>query len=131
MLGTQSCPTLFNPMDCSPPGSSVHGILMARLLEWVAIPSSRDLLDGGIEPKSASLLLDSVWATRAALNLLKLVTNCDYNWESPQKRIHLFTIDSSQPDKGLNDLNDKLMMEQKSHLAMSLDFWFGWFSADY
>ena len=52
---------------------------MARLLEWVAIPSSRDLLDGGIEPKSASLLLDSVWATRAALNLLKLVTNCDYN----------------------------------------------------
>ena len=40
-------------------------------------------------------------------------------------------MDSSQPDKCLNDLNDRLMMEQKSHLAMSLDFWFGWFSADY
>ena len=37
----QSCPTLCNPMDCSPPGSSVHGILQARILERVAMPSSR------------------------------------------------------------------------------------------
>ena len=37
----QSCPTLCNPMDYSSPGSSVHGILQARLLEWVAMPSSR------------------------------------------------------------------------------------------
>ena len=37
----QSCPTLYNPMDYSPPGSSVHGILQARILEWVAMPSSR------------------------------------------------------------------------------------------
>ena len=37
----QSCPTLCNPMDCSPPGSSIHGILQARILEWVAISSSR------------------------------------------------------------------------------------------
>ena len=36
----QSCPTLRNPMDCSPPGSSVHGIFQARLLEWVAIAFS-------------------------------------------------------------------------------------------
>ena len=33
----QSCPTLRDPMDCSPPGSSVHGIFQARVLEWVAI----------------------------------------------------------------------------------------------
>ena len=33
----QSCPTLGNPMDCSPPGSSVHGISQARILEWVGI----------------------------------------------------------------------------------------------
>ena len=33
----QSCPTLWDPVDCSPPGSSVHGILQARILEWVAI----------------------------------------------------------------------------------------------
>ena len=39
--GTQSYPSLCDPMDCSPPGSSVHGILQARILEWVAMPSSR------------------------------------------------------------------------------------------
>ena len=37
----QSCPTLCNPVDCSPPGSSVQGILQAQILEWVAIPFSR------------------------------------------------------------------------------------------
>jgi len=37
----QSCPTLCNPTDCSPPGSSVHGILQARILEWIAISFSR------------------------------------------------------------------------------------------
>ena len=36
----QSCPTLSDPMDCSPPGSSVHGIFQARTLEWVAISFS-------------------------------------------------------------------------------------------
>ena len=38
---TQSCPTLYYPMDCSPPGSSVHRISQARILEWVAISFSR------------------------------------------------------------------------------------------
>ena len=37
---TQSCPTLSDPMDCSPPGSSVHGIFQARVLEWGAIAFS-------------------------------------------------------------------------------------------
>ena len=37
----QSCPTLCDPLDCSPPGSSVHGILQARILEWVVTSSSR------------------------------------------------------------------------------------------
>ena len=40
-LVAQSCQTLCNPMDCSPPGSSVHGISQARILEWVAISFSR------------------------------------------------------------------------------------------
>ena len=47
----QLCLILHDPMDCSPPGSSVHGILQARILEWVTMPSSnRD--DSGIEPES-------------------------------------------------------------------------------
>ena len=41
LLVTQLCPTLCDTMDCSPPGSSVHGILQARILEWVAISFSR------------------------------------------------------------------------------------------
>ena len=42
-----SCPTLCDPMDCSPPGSSVHGIFQARILEWVVISSSR----GSFQPR--------------------------------------------------------------------------------
>ena len=38
---TQSCLTLYDPMDYSPPGSSAHGIFQARILEWIAISSSR------------------------------------------------------------------------------------------
>ena len=45
----QLCLTLCNPIYCSLPGSSVHGIFQARILEWVAMPSPRDLPDPGIE----------------------------------------------------------------------------------
>ena len=41
LLVAQLCPTFCDPMDCSPPGSSVHGILQAAMLEWIAIPFSR------------------------------------------------------------------------------------------
>ena len=39
---TQTCLTLSDPVDCSPPGSSIHGIFQARVLEWVAIAFSSD-----------------------------------------------------------------------------------------
>ena len=55
----ESYPALCDPMDCSPPGSSVHGILQARILEWVAILTSRGLPGPEIEPISlASLALN-------------------------------------------------------------------------
>ena len=54
-LVTESCPTLYDPTDCSPPGSSVHGTLRARILEWVAFPSPGDLPDPGIKPTSPAL----------------------------------------------------------------------------
>ena len=44
VLVVQSCPTLCDPMDCSPPGSSVHGTFQARILEWFAISSSNILM---------------------------------------------------------------------------------------
>ena len=40
MLVAQLCPTFCDPVDCSPPGSSVHAILQVRILEWVVIPFS-------------------------------------------------------------------------------------------
>ena len=53
VLVPQSCPTLCDPVDCSPPGSSVHGIFQARVLEWIAIPFSRGIfLTEGLNPES-------------------------------------------------------------------------------
>ena len=52
----QSTPTLCNLMNCSPPGSSVHGILQARLQSGLLCPSPRDLPDSRIKPLSFSLL---------------------------------------------------------------------------
>ena len=62
---TQLCPTLCEPMDCSPLDSSVHGILQARILEWVSIPFSRGIFltqgsDPGIEPRSHASQADSL-----------------------------------------------------------------------
>ena len=46
----QSCPTLCNPMDCSPPGSCIHGILQARILNGLSCPPPGDLPNPGMEP---------------------------------------------------------------------------------
>ena len=64
----QSCPTLCDPMDCSPPGSSVHGIFQAWILEWVAVSFSR----GSSWPRDRTWVFCivgrcfTVWATREA-----------------------------------------------------------------
>ena len=63
----QSCPTLFDPMDCSLPGSFAHGILQARRLEW-------DFPDSGIEPQSlvSSALASKFFTTSTAWEALTL-----------------------------------------------------------
>ena len=76
---SQSCPTLCEPMDCSPPGSSVHGILQARLLEWAAIPFSQ----GTSWPRDRTQVsriagsFCTIWATRETL---MLVGASNLNW---------------------------------------------------
>ena len=71
----QSCLILCYPMDCSPPGSSVHGILQARVLEWVAISFSR----GSSRPRDwthVSSIADrcfTIWATREAPLIIKVL----------------------------------------------------------
>ena len=57
VLVTQLCLTLPDPVDCSPPGSSVHEILQTRILDWVVIPFAGDL--PGIEPGSPALQADT------------------------------------------------------------------------
>ena len=52
--------TLFDSMDCSPSGSSVHGDSPGKILEWVAMPSSLDLSNPGVESKSLALQADSL-----------------------------------------------------------------------
>ena len=59
-LVIQSCPTLCNPIDYSTPGSSVHGLLQARILEWVACLPPGDLPNPGIKPRSPSLKADTL-----------------------------------------------------------------------
>ena len=70
----QSCLTLCDPMGCSPPGSSVHGILQARILEWVAVLEDPpgDLPNPGIEPTSLMFpaLAGSFFTTRATWEAL-------------------------------------------------------------
>ena len=81
MLVTQSCPTLWDPRDCSPPGSSVHGILQARILEWVAISFSR----GSSQPRDRTQVsciggrCFNLWATREAPLYYKPTANIILN----------------------------------------------------
>ena len=69
VLVAQLCPSVCDPMDCSPPGSSVHGTLQAAILEWVAIPFSR----GSFQPRDwtwvfcTTDIFFTIWATREAL----------------------------------------------------------------
>ena len=60
MFITQSCPTLCNSIDYSPPGSSVHGILQAILWSGLPFPIPGDLPDPRIEPRSPALQADAL-----------------------------------------------------------------------
>ena len=79
----QSCPTLCDPMDCSLPGSSIHGILQARILEWVAISFSR----GSSQPRDwirVSRIAGrcfNLWATREAPELVESSLNILWPFE--------------------------------------------------
>ena len=56
----QLCPTLSYPVEYSPPGFSVYGIIQARILEWVGISFSGDLPNPGIQPRSPTLQADGL-----------------------------------------------------------------------
>ena len=68
----QLCPTLCDPMDYSSPGSSVHGILQARILEWIVIPFSR----GTSQPRSPTLQADDIPSEPPGLPMCVCVCVC-------------------------------------------------------
>ena len=80
VLVAQSCPTLCHPMDCSPPGSSVHGILQARILEWVAISFSRASSWPRVQTRVSHTAgrFFTFWATREAP--VRIVHMYKYAW---------------------------------------------------
>ena len=128
VLVAQSCPILCNPMDCSLPGSSVHGILQAKILEWVVISFSR----GSFQPRNrtqVSCTADrffTLWATREAppsawVSLFPETHNIEikpinypkitFEWSS-EKKSHTSLI-----------LNQKLEMIKLSESLISLACW--------
>ena len=93
-LVAKSCLTLCDPMDCSPPGSSICGILQVRILEWVAISFSRGFPNPGIEPRSPTLQTDSLPAEsqgkpkNTGVGSLSLLQQIIPNQESNQGLLH-------------------------------------------
>ena len=106
MLFAQSCPTLCNPMGCSPPGSSVHRILQARILEWVAMPSSR----GSSRPRDwtqVSCIAGrsiTIWATREPKCCIqdwgKNIQNCFLDITAQVSCVFVFLL----PEAGCSEL---------------------------
>ena len=73
VLIAQSCPALCDPMDCSPSGSSVHGVLQTRILEWVAVPFSRESSQSRNWTQVSHIVggFFTSWATREARCCIK------------------------------------------------------------
>ena len=81
---TQLCPTLCDPMDCSLPGSSDHGIFQARVLKWVAMSFSR----GSSRPRDQTYVSCiagrrfTIWVTREARLYEKIPVKLIYKWNT-------------------------------------------------
>ena len=83
---TQSCPTVCDPVDCSPPGSSVHGVLPARILEWVSMPPPPgDLHDWETE------MLQKIWTQSTTKTKLPSSAKVWMNQVPPQDACPLLT----------------------------------------
>ena len=103
VLCAQSCLTLCDPMDCSPPASSVHGILQARILEWFAISFSRGSSWPRIQTWVSCIAgrFFIVWATREAVNGWPSLNPCSWHNEHqfsnfPISYNHLEMFEKSQ-----------------------------------
>ena len=114
----QLCPTLCNPMDCSLPGFSVHGILQARILEWVAIPFSR----------GSSLLRDWTWVSWFAGRFFTVWTPRGaylYVWKywSRNKKRHTIFMNSKFNMVKKSILHNSFLITKSSHSIYNPTFY--------
>ena len=123
----QSSPTLCGPMDCSLPGSSVHGILQARILEWVAISFSRgsDLPNPGNESMSLTSpsLADRFFTTSATWEALShQIDNMNKEIEiikRNQMGILRLKIITTEIKNSLEELNSRFQSVSNSRFSIS------------
>ena len=130
MLDVQSCPTLGDPKDCSSPGSSVHGVLQARILEWVAIPFSR----GSSGPRDRTLVsctagrFSTIWVTGKPAEDIKKYMGLKASIHDPKGvgwiiiRITYTAVDFliKKEDSNLQMSQMFLIEKEDSNLQMSL-----------
>ena len=114
---TRSYLNLCNPTDCSLPGSSVHGILQARVLEWVAVTSFRDLPNSVIEPAS---LTSPVWAGRLFFVFLPLAPSGSPFVFTPPPNVVLTSLSAAFSLKTYLFQEPHFQMYQKTHPLL---FW--------
>ena len=115
-LVTQSCLTLCDPMDCSPPGSSVHEILQARIMEWVAISFSR----GSSQPRHRTRVsciagrLFTIWVTREeSLNIkIKILSEVS---QTQKDKYHMMSLLCGIWKRGANELIYKTEVESPTY----------------
>ena len=114
----QSCPTLCDPMDCSPPGSSAHGILQARILEWVAISFSR----GSSRPMDRTQVSRiagrrfNLWATREAQPTLEKQFVAQRSLVKNPMDLNSFLSPSSSSISSSNPVDSTIEISLKSAL---------------
>ena len=116
VLVSQGCPPLWDPMDCSLPGSSVHGLLQVRILEWVAIPFSR----GSSPPRARTQVaytarrFFTTWTTRKALQ-----TSCKRARAPSLLTGALAQVAASPPQPRAEELRPQHLLREGSYVCSS------------
>ena len=135
----QSCLTLWDPMDCSPSGSSAHGILHARILEWAATPSSRGLSQLRDRTHVSYIVsrFFTVWATREAhIHILEnhLVEHLKQNNIANQLYFKIYTHLHTETKWGVGvNLGENEVMksreeniQEEEHSSRMKEYWRVW-----
>ena len=108
---SQPCPTLSDPMDCSPPGSSIHGIFQARVLEWVAIAEYQRI--DAFELWCWRRLLRVPWTTRRSSQSLLKEVRSGFSLEGPMLKLKFQYFDHLM--QRADSLEDTLEEEMATH----------------